>query len=170
MTKLYVGVTDTNWFLYLKEQYKKHDLPMYINFWTPGSTSFKVLEAGELFLFKLHKKKNSGVNGEVVGGGYFSHFERLTMSDAWKKYGIGNGAATFDEMCASLKRVKEKNNVKNEETIGCIILKDVFFFDKLIEEPSDWKKSIVRGKSYTLEDDIGKELYLQVNKQLPKTR
>ena len=170
MTKLYVGVTDTNWFLYLKEQYKNNNLPMYINFWTPGSTSFKVLEAGELFLFKLHKKKNSGVNGEVVGGGYFSHFERLTMSDAWKKYGIGNGAATFDEMCASLKRVKEKNNVKNDETIGCIILKDVFFFDKLIEEPSDWKKSIVRGKSYTLEDDIGKELYLQVNKQLPKTR
>ena len=36
---------------------------MYINFWTPGSTSFKVLEAGELFLFKLHKKKNGGVNG-----------------------------------------------------------------------------------------------------------
>ena len=71
---------------------------------------------------------------------------------------------------SSLKKVKEKNNVKNGETIGCIILKDVFFFDKLIEEPSDWKKSIVRGKSYTLEDDIGKELYLQVNKQLPKTR
>ena len=69
---------------------------MYINFWTPGSTSFKVLEAGELFLFKLHNKKNSGVNGEVAGGGYFSHFERLNMADAWKKYGIGNGAATIN--------------------------------------------------------------------------
>ena len=170
MTKFYVGVTDTNWFMYLKEQYQKGNMPIYINFWTPGSTSFKVLEAGELFLFKLHNKKNSGVNGEVAGGGYFSHFERLNMADAWKKYGIGNGAATYDEMCASLKKVKEKNNCKNEKTIGCIILKDVFFFDKLIEEPSDWKKSIVRGKSYTLEDDIGKELYLQVNKQLPNTR
>ena len=167
MTKFYVGVTDTNWFMYLKEQYQKGNMPIYINFWTPGSTSFKVLEAGELFLFKLHKKKNGGVNGEVVGGGYFTHFERLTMSDAWKKYGIGNGSIlqyTIDHI------YKEKNNIKNEGTIGCIILKDVFFLDNLIEEPSDWKKSIVRGKSYTLEDDIGKELYLQVNKQLPKTR
>ena len=108
MTKLYVGVTDTNWFLYLKEQYKNNNLPMYINFWTPGSTSFKVLEAGELFYLSCIRRKIAELMGEVVGGGYFSHFERLTMSDAWKKYGIGNGAATFDEMCASLKRVKEK--------------------------------------------------------------
>ena len=166
MTKFYVGVTDTNWFMYLKEQYQKGNMPIYINFWTPGSTSFKVLEAGELFLFKLHNKKNSGVNGEVAGGGYFSHFERLNMADAWKKYGIGNGAATYDEMCASLKKVKEKNNCKDEKTIGCIILKDVFFCDKLIEEPIDWKKSIVRGKSYKIDDEIGRELYKNVLEQI----
>lgn len=166
MTKFYVGVTDTNWFMYLKEQYQKGNMPIYINFWTPGSTSFKVIEAGELFLFKLHNKKNSGVNGEVAGGGYFSHFERLNMADAWKKYGIGNGAATYDEMCASLKKVKEKNNCKDEKTIGCIILKDVFFCDKLIEEPIDWKKSIVRGKSYKIDDEIGRELYKNVLEQI----
>ena len=166
MIKFYVGVTDTNWFLYLKEQYKNNTLPKYVNFWTPGSTSFKVLKDGELFLFKLHKKKNSGVNGEVAGGGYFSHFERLTMSDSWKKYGIGNGAATYDEMFNSLNKIKEKNNFPNEQTIGCIVLKDVFFLDRLIEEPSDWKKAIVRGKSFTLDNEIGKGLYLQVNQQL----
>ena len=88
------------------------------------------------------------------------------MADAWKKYGIGNGAATYDEMCASLKKVKEKNNCKDEKTIGCIILKDVFFCDKLIEEPIDWKKSIVRGKSYKIDDEIGRELYKNVLEQI----
>ena len=39
---------------------------MYINFWTPGSTSFKVLEAGELFLFKLHKKKMAELMGKLL--------------------------------------------------------------------------------------------------------
>ena len=41
-----------------------------------------------------------------------------------------------------------------------------FFCDKLIEEPIDWKKSIVRGKSYKIDDEIGRELYKNVLEQI----
>jgi putative restriction endonuclease len=35
-----------------------------VNFWAPGAASFKALQFGELFLFKLHAPLNF-----VVGGG-----------------------------------------------------------------------------------------------------
>lgn len=47
--------------------------------------------------------------------------------------------------------------------IGCIILEDVFFLDKWIEEPANWGKSIVSGKKYSTDTEIGAELFHQVN-------
>ena len=46
--KIYVGITDADWFRYLSERNAEE-----MNFWRPRATSqFKILEPNELFLFK----------------------------------------------------------------------------------------------------------------------
>lgn len=51
----YLGVTDLSWFRYLSAIN-----PEDINFWQPGgNVSFKVLQAGAPFLFKLKSPINA---------------------------------------------------------------------------------------------------------------
>lgn len=48
--KLFVGVTNNEWFRFLAER-----KPDEVNFWRPRSQmDFKALQPGDLFLFKLH--------------------------------------------------------------------------------------------------------------------
>lgn len=155
----YVGITDSNWFSLLREEYNKGLLAKQVNFWTPGTREFKAIESGDLFLFKLHNKKSTGENGEIVGGGYFSHYEKMSISDAWIKYGRGNGRESLETMQESLKGMQEKINTQTSIEIGCIILKNVFFLNKWIGEPADWGKSIVSGKKYSTDTEIGADLY-----------
>jgi len=61
--KIWVGVTDDDWFALLSQL-----RPDEVNFWQPGgSRTFRALQPGELFLFKLHSPKNF-----IVGGGHFA--------------------------------------------------------------------------------------------------
>ncbi|MHB9315005.1 HNH endonuclease [Fusobacterium polymorphum] len=166
MSVFYVGITDTNWFSLLKEDYNNGSLGKQVNFWTSGTKKFKAIESGDLFLFKLHNKKSTGENGEIVGGGYFSYYDKMTIPDTWKKYGRGNGRESLDSMMKSLKGIQEKNNMQSSIEIGCIILENVFFLDKWIEEPSDWSKSIVSGKKYSTDTKIGLDLFNLVNKSV----
>lgn len=163
MSIFYVGITDTNWVSVLREEYYNRKLGKYVNFWTPGTREFKAIEPGDMFLFKLHNRKSTGENGEIVGGGYFSYYEKLSILDAWEKYGRGNGRDSLQQMQESLHGMQEKNNIQSSIEIGCIILENAFFLDKWIEEPSDWGKSIVSGKRYTTDTKIGAEIYNTVN-------
>ena len=134
MSVFYVGITDTNWFSLLRQDYNDGLLDKQVNFQTPGTKEFKAIEPGDLFLFKLHNKKSTGENGEIVGGGYFSYYDRMTIPDAWDKFGRENGRDSLDSMMKSLKGMQEKNNMQSSIEIGCIILENVFFLDKWIDE------------------------------------
>ena len=72
IVKLYVGITDYDWFkLHASKSFVEE-----VNFWKPSSQlGFKVLQWGEPFLFKLHAPRNF-----VVGGGFFTKFLRLPVS------------------------------------------------------------------------------------------
>src|SRR3990170_6324859 len=90
MVNIFVAITDYDWFVYLRS---RPDLTS-INFWQPsGQTSFKALEPGELFLFKLHAPRNF-----IVGGGIFAHSSILPLSMAWDAFGPANGALSLEEM------------------------------------------------------------------------
>src|SRR6266853_324763 len=52
--KLVVAVTDRDWFEHLRSRPHLSE----VNFWSPGATPFRALEAGELFFFKLHAPAN----------------------------------------------------------------------------------------------------------------
>ena len=86
----FVGVTDTDWYRFLAA---RPDLSE-VNFWRPsGGRGFHSLSVGEPFFFKTHYPHN-----RVVGGGFFSDFAALKLSEAWDLFGEANGAASLDQM------------------------------------------------------------------------
>ena len=68
--RLYVGITDEEWFNHLRALQ-----PDEVNFWRPlARTPFRVLNSGELFLFKMHYPKRM-----IAGGGTFVSYSRLPL-------------------------------------------------------------------------------------------
>ena len=158
--KFYLGVTDNKWFRYLS-----HINPEDVNFWQPGgNVTFKVLQPGAPFLFKLKSPLNA-----IGGIGFFSSHTFLPLSIAWDTFRNRNGCDTFDELSRMiLNHRNDKHNIN--PTIGCIVLTNPIFFDQedWIETPADWSNSIVQGKSYSTDDLIGKNLWNRVEKLLEK--
>jgi len=118
--KLYVGVTDNDWYRFLSRLENVDE----VNFWQPGGNQlFKALRPGELFLFKLHSPQNF-----IAGGGFFTHSSILPISLAWEAFGEKNGAATFEEMRRKLLEYRGSNSDPREDfEIGCILLQNPFF-------------------------------------------
>ena len=75
--RAYVGVTDGDWYRFLASSAADE-----VNFWRPGGgAAFRALAVGEPFFFKSHYKDGN----RVVGGGFFSGFARLRLSEAWRQ-------------------------------------------------------------------------------------
>ncbi len=158
--KFYLGVTDNNWFNYLATIN-----PEDVNFWQPGGNStFKVLTPGSPFLFKLKSPMNA-----IGGIGFFSSHTFLPISIAWDTFGKNNGCNSFQELQRMILQYRQ-NRVDIDPTIGCIVLTNPIFFKKedWITLPEDWSKSIVQGKSYSTETEIGNSLWIQVENLLQR--
>ena len=161
--QIYVGLTDYNWFQYLKERRSDE-----VNFWKPGSQPFKALQENDLFLFKLHAPLNY-----IVGGGYFVKYSLLPTYLAWDAFGEKNGTASLQELNAAIEKYRNKNNIiMQNPQIGCIILTDVFYFDEQgwIPAPASFSKSIVQGKRYYTENEDGLKLFEQVQERLQSAK
>jgi putative restriction endonuclease len=157
--KFYLGVTDNNWFRYLS-QINPEDS----NFWQPsGSVNFKVLSPGAPFLFKLKSPLNA-----IGGVGFFSSHTFLPISVAWETFGKRNGCETYFELKQMIRSYRSGDT--ENPTIGCIVLTNPIFFspDDWIEVPVDWRKSIVQGKSYDTESEIGAFIWSQVEARLDR--
>lgn len=160
--KMYVGVTDYDWFTLLKQQDCDE-----VNFWTPGARNFRALEENELFLFKLHSPRNY-----IVGGGFFVRSSILPVGLAWEAFEIKNGTRSYNDLYDRILKYKTRNRIDTDNpNIGCIVLTEPFFFDEKdwISAPSDWSPSIVQGKTYNTDTAIGMHLYQSVIEKLQKT-
>jgi putative restriction endonuclease len=158
--KIYVGITDFDWFNYLSSINNIDE----INFWQPGGNStFRALEPGELFLFKLHSPQNY-----IVGGGFFAHSTILPVSLAWSSFEKKNGATSLTEMRKRIEKYRRTSASFEDYSIGCILLEQPFFFKRelWIPVPIDWSHNIVQGKRYLLNTEIGRNLFDQVNQRL----
>lgn len=158
--KMFVGITDFDWY----EMLSNNDCEE-VNFWKPGgSTNFKALDEGEMFLFKLHSPKDF-----IVGGGFFLKFSILPSSLAWEAFGISNGAKSYLELTNRVYKYRKTNRLENPDPqIGCIILSTPFFFPERdwISVPKDWSRSIVQGKTYNTLDSTGLKLFKEVEERL----
>lgn len=158
--RLIVAVTDGDWFTHLR---RKRDLAE-VNFWAPSSGSFKALEPGELFLFKLHAPNNF-----IVGGGVFAYANVLPCSLAWEAFGEANGAGTLVQMRARIAKYRKVAPAdRSDFTIGCRILTQPFFFEERdwIPVPETWAPNIVTFKGYSTSEPDGLHLWERVQSAL----
>jgi putative restriction endonuclease len=155
--KAYVGITDREWFEFLKNQPHLDE----VNFWRPsGTQQFKALQPGELFLFKLHSPVDY-----IVGGGIFAHFSLLPINLAWESFGISNGAVGLSEMRRQVAKYKHEDSFHViDYTIGCIILEQPFFIPQRDWIPvPDWKPGIQQGKGYDLSIEPGLSIFRRLH-------
>ena len=154
---LIVAVTDSDWFEMLRAQPNLAE----VNFWAPSGANFRALQAGEMFLFKLHAPRNV-----IVGGGIFAHANALPCSLAWEAFGQSNGAHSAREMRARIARYRKLDpNDRSDFEIGCRILTQPFFFEERdwIPVPPSWSPNIVSFKTYSTGDADGLALWEAVN-------
>lgn len=156
----YIGVTDSAWFTFLSNLAGIDE----INFWQPGGNrSFRTLNPGEPFLFKLHSPYDY-----IVGGGFFAHSTLLPCSLAWAAFSERNGAGSLSEMRKRIEKYRRSAPAREDYQVGCILLEQPFFFDRndWIPTPEDWSRNIVQGKRYDLSSGIGKRIWDQVQERL----
>ncbi len=151
--RLVVAVTDSAWF----EMLRRRTALAEVNFWAPSAASFRALEPGELFLFKLHAPRNV-----IVGGGVFAYANALPCSLAWEAFGEANGATSLQEMRQRIVRYRRGDPAdRSDFQIGCRILTQPFFLDEddWIPVPASWQRNIVSFKTYTTTGAEGAALW-----------
>ena len=158
--KYWVGITDNQWFDYLKALQ-----PDEVNFWQPGGArSFRAIPAGAPFLFKLHSPLNY-----VVGGVFFVNHTVLPLSVAWNYFGQKNRASSHYEAFEIIRKYRERrSDMTRDPFIGCIILTAPFFFERAdwIPIPEDWSTNLVQGRTYDTDQPTGARLWSEVQARL----
>jgi len=152
--KIWVGITDEDWFQRLSVL-----RPDEVNFWQPsGGRSFRALEPGEPFLFKLHSPHNF-----IVGGGHFVRYSPLPASLAWDAFGEKNGVSSYEELLTRVRRYR-KDHGSIDPVIGCNVLAAPFFLPRpqWVPIPEGWARSIVQGKTYDSTTTDGAALWRAV--------
>ena len=150
--KLYVGITDRDWFRFLRFNKAPE-----MNFWRPKSASnFGAIQPGELFLFKTRAPEN-----RIVGGAFFVRHTTLPLDLAWATFGDANGVDTLTEFRAKISSIR--GDQERNPTIGCTVLTDPFYLDddSFFNAPSDFASNIVVGKTYDVGVGEGLRLYEQ---------
>ena len=154
--KMYVGVTDNDWYDFLAKE-----RPDEVNFWSPnGKRAFRALEPNGLFLFKLHSPLNF-----IAGGGFFVRHVFLPLSLAWEAFESKNGTSDYLAFRNAIYKYRNSDHkTEPDPEIGCIILSSPFFFDRdhWIPVPEDWHPHTRPGKVYNTDEPIGRRLYNRV--------
>jgi putative restriction endonuclease len=155
----YVGVTDNQWYKFLAARN-----PDEVNFWRPGGGTFRAIDPGSPFLFKLHSPLNY-----IAGGGFFVRYAQLPLSLAWDTFEEKNGAADYLTFYEQIERYRSpRGSMHPNPEIGCIVLVQPFFFpeEDWIPVPKEWHPNIVQGKTYDTAEETGARLWAQVQERL----
>jgi len=158
--KIVVAVTDGDWFNQLRRQ---PDLAE-VNFWSPSPKSFRALQPGELFLFKLHAPTNM-----IVGGGVYASSTTMPLSLAWEAFGVANGVKSLAEMRSRILRYRKMDPATvGPIEIGCRVLTQPFFLpeDRWFPPPPSWSKNIVSFTTYETSSAEGLALWEAVQEAM----
>jgi putative restriction endonuclease len=161
--RLIVAVTDGDWFDQLRQQPNLIE----VNFWSPSDSSFRALQPGELFLFKLHSPNNF-----IVGGGVFAHANSMPCSLAWEAFKENNGARSLIEMRDRIEKYRRvKSDARTDFPIGCRVLTQPFFLDRhqWIPVPASFAPTVVKFKGYSTDEEDGRRLWEAVQNSLSTT-
>ncbi len=153
--KGYVANTDFDWYTYLAP---RPDIDE-VNFWQPsGGDTFHAVPSGSPFFFKLKSPHYA-----IGGFGFFVKQSIIPAWLAWEAFGSANGAPDFETMRRRIENYRRSTGgeVEPQYTIGCLMVARPVFFsaDDWIEQPLDWQREIVRGKTYDLGFAEGKRIW-----------
>jgi putative restriction endonuclease len=119
-----IAPTDLEWFTQLRSRTP----PKLINFWTPTPWNVRGLTPGDQLYFLLKSPIR-----KIGGYGAFSHYENLSVEQAWQRYGLGNGVQSLEELVlrtsSYVGQRTDRDRVKADTEIGCILLSKVIFLD-----------------------------------------
>jgi putative restriction endonuclease len=143
-----VAVTDDRWAAHLRD---RPDL-VEANFWLPSGMGFRAVVQDEPVLFKTHWSAGN----RLVGGGLYSGYARLRVSEAWSLFREGNGVATQAELLARIRHYRRdhrQDDADPDPFIGCVMLRSLFFAVPGTEPPGppDFGRPIVTWKVYDLD-------------------
>jgi putative restriction endonuclease len=161
---LVIAVTDGDWFEMLRQQQSLAE----VNFWAPSAASFRALQPGEVFLFKLHAPLNF-----IVGGGIFAYANTLPCSLAWEAFREANGARSLPEMRSRIARYRRADPAdRSDFEIGCRILTQPFFLHEAdwLPVPASWSPNIVSFKTYNTRNAEGLVLWEAVHELMNRPR
>lgn len=112
--------TDPNWFYFLKSITPTGE----VNFWRKDTKSINNIHKNDRIYF-LRKKTKQYPKIAIIGIGIFGRYMTSTLNDAWLTFGKNNG-------CNSLNDLVSQFNSTPLQTIGCLILNDIIFFENPI--------------------------------------
>jgi len=143
MLPAFLGITDNNWFDYLR----RNQITDEVNFWIPSAPVRKHVEPGSLWLFKLKAPLNF-----IAGAGVFMHYSVLPLQMAWDAFGIGNGVPTVDALRIAIMRYKHPGADLWNINVGCAVLDQVVYLPRELWIPCH-TGSLVSGKHMASADD-----------------
>lgn len=150
----FVAPTDHGWYQFLRARSEIRE----VNFWRPSQSRFSAVAPGELFFFKL-KAPHSAIGGF----GIFTRAAVLPVWEAWDVFGPANGVADVHELLARLGTLSgsPRLGLAMDDWIGCLAINEPVFFppDEWVPAPADWKREIVSGKTYDLNQGEGRLLF-----------
>ena len=156
--RFWVGVTDQDWFEYLRAR-----APEEVNFWQPSAKRKAVrLDAGAPFLFKLHSPRNF-----VVGGGFYVRYSALPARLAWDAFGERNGVPDYTNLRRRIERYRAAS-APGDPVIGCNILNAPFFLQEKdwIPIPETWAANTQQGRTFDTAENDGLRLWNAVTSHL----
>src|SRR5438270_326438 len=137
MVNVFVANTENAWFDFLSSE---PDLTE-VNFWSPGETSFRALNEGELLVFRLKSPRN-----KIGGFGVFNRYSKLPIQMAWEAFGRGNGRPSLEAFRAAIAKFRADPTSPATNIGATILLQPVFFPAHLwFDLPASWSPSIQRG-------------------------
>jgi putative restriction endonuclease len=104
-----------------------------------------------------------------VGGGFYSGFAPLRISEAWEFFGEGNGAESLQELRIQVGRYRAQPiAAEDDPKIGCVFVRDTRFFapEDTAGPPPDFAANIVQGKTYDLATPSTASYFEQVMRRL----
>lgn len=152
--KFWLGVTDNRWFNFVSSRGFDE-----VNFWQPSDRApFSTLPPGIPFLFKLKRPHN-----HIAGGGFFSHYTSLPLSQAWDFFGQENGAESFRHF-AELIADNAHAEVSSDRKIGCTVVSNVFYLprEKWIPVDGLFPGPVMVGKQYESTEGSGAVLWASI--------
>jgi hypothetical protein len=156
--------TDNDWFAL---DAAKTDVEE-VNFWRPSpEATFKVLQPGELLLFKL-----KAPNDSIAGGGFFTRFLQMSINTAWETFGVANRVTSLPEFRARIARIRNITMAPADNpTVGCIMLAEPFFWPKSgwIPRAPEFAVSSQVGKTFDSEESAGRRLWDAVCERLKRS-